>query len=188
MEIQEILNGAKILTLPNSQDARGVFVKTFHDTNFKQAGIDFTLRESYFSLSKKDVIRGMHFQTPPHHHSKIVFCPQGAILDVIVDLRKASSTYGHHYATELSAANHKAYFIPEGFAHGFKSLTDDAITYYLVSSEYSQPHDTGIRYDSIGYDWAVTDPVISARDLSFGTLKEFDSPFKISHTLRISNT
>jgi dTDP-4-dehydrorhamnose 3,5-epimerase len=119
----------------------------------------------------------MHFQVPPHHHSKIVFCPQGAILDVIVDLRKSSPTYGHYHAEELSADNHKAYYIPEGFAHGFRSLTDDAITYYLVSTEYSQEHDTGIRYDSIGFDWGVDKPVVSDRDLSFASFKEFSSPF-----------
>ena len=119
----------------------------------------------------------MHFQTPPHHHAKIVYCPQGAILDVIVDMRKDSPTYGHYYAHELSAENHKAYYIPEGFAHGFKSLTDDAITYYLVSSEYSQPNDTGIRYDSIGFDWCIDKPVISQRDLSFPAMKDFHSPF-----------
>ncbi len=177
MDAIEILNGAKLLTLPSSIDARGTFVKTFHETSLAKHGISFTLRESYFSLSKKDVIRGMHFQLPPHQHSKIVFCPQGAILDVIVDLRKNSPTYRQFYATGLSGANHKAYYIPEGFAHGFKSLTDDAITYYLVSSEYSQPHDTGIRYDTIGYDWNVTDPILSARDLSFIGMGEFDSPF-----------
>jgi dTDP-4-dehydrorhamnose 3,5-epimerase len=158
-------------------DARGSFVKTFHNTILKNAGIDFTLRESYFSLSNKDVIRGMHFQLPPHHHAKIVFCPQGAILDVIVDLRKGSPTYGQHYAQELSAENHKAYYIPEGFAHGFKALTDNAITYYLVSSEYDQPSDTGIRYDSIGFDWGVAEPIISGRDLSFPTMQAFDTPF-----------
>jgi dTDP-4-dehydrorhamnose 3,5-epimerase len=172
-----ILHGAYLLTLPSSNDERGTFVKTFHDTTLQNVGINFTLKESYFSLSKKDVIRGMHFQLPPHQHSKIVFCPQGAILDVIVDLRKGSATYGHYYAHELSAENHKAYYIPEGFAHGFKSLTDDAITYYLVSSEYSQPHDTGIRYDSIGFDWQVSDPILSKRDLSFVAMEEFDSPF-----------
>ena len=177
MKTEDILNGAKILTLPASQDVRGTFVKTFHETTLKKAGIEFTLRESYFSLSKKDVIRGMHFQLPPHQHSKIVFCPQGAILDVIVDLRKGSPTYRQHFATELSGENNKAYYIPEGFAHGFKSLTDDAITYYLVSSEYSQPHDTGVRYDSIGFDWGVKEPVISARDLSFMKMEEFESPF-----------
>jgi dTDP-4-dehydrorhamnose 3,5-epimerase len=171
------LQGALLITMPAFTDDRGVFVKTFHETTLKNAGVSFTLRESYFSLSKKDVIRGMHFQLPPHHHSKIVFCPQGAIMDVIVDIRKNSPTYGQYFAHELSADNHLAYYIPEGFAHGFKSLTDDAITYYLVSSEYSQQHDTGIRYDSIGYDWQVEKPIISPRDLSFVGLKEFDSKF-----------
>lgn len=171
------LQGACLITLPASTDVRGSFVKTFHETNLGAAGIQFTLRESYFSFSHKDVIRGMHFQLPPHQHSKVVFCPQGAILDVIVDLRRHSGTYGQHYATELSADNHKAYFIPEGFAHGFKALTDNAMTYYLVSSEYSKEHDTGIRYDSFGFDWGVKEPIISARDLSFAALADFDSPF-----------
>ncbi|MBA3829494.1 MAG: dTDP-4-dehydrorhamnose 3,5-epimerase family protein [Taibaiella sp.] len=177
MEVTNILNGALILQLPAFADNRGTFVKTFHDTSFQEMGIHFTLKESYFSLSHKDVIRGMHFQLPPHHHSKIVFCPQGAIMDVIVDLRKGSPTFGRCYAQELSATNNLAYYIPEGFAHGFRTLTDNAITYYLVSSEYSQPHDTGIRYDSVGYDWQVTHPVISPRDLSFSPLSDFDSPF-----------
>lgn len=171
------LEGAMLIILPHSQDERGFFTKSFHETSLKKAGIDFTLRESYFSLSKKDVIRGMHFQTPPHQHSKIVFCPQGAILDVIIDLRKDSATYGQYYAQELSAENHLAYYIPEGFAHGFKSLSDDAITYYLVSSEYSQANDTGILYNSFGFDWELGKPVISARDLSFPELINFTKPF-----------
>ena len=119
----------------------------------------------------------MHFQLPPHQHSKIVFCPEGAILDVIVDLRKDSPTYRQYYAHELSADNHKAVFIPEGFAHGFKSLTDNSLTCYLVSSEYNKTHDTGIRYDSIGFDWDVKDPVLSARDLSFVGMGEFEGGF-----------
>lgn len=176
-QFEPILNGACIITLPAFYDERGSFVKTFHDTTLKDNGIDFQLKESYFSFSKKDVIRGMHFQTPPHQHAKIVFCPQGAILDVIIDLRKESASFGQYVATELSADNHKAYYIPEGFAHGFKSLTDDAITYYLVSSEYSQEHDTGVIYNSFGFDWETEQPIISARDLSFPSIKEFESPF-----------
>lgn len=171
------LADAYVIDLPAFYDDRGSFVKTFHETTLAQHSIQFKLKESYFSLSKKDVIRGMHFQTPPHQHAKIVFCPQGAILDVIVDLRKESATYGQYFAQELSAENHKAYYIPEGFAHGFKSLTENAITYYLVSSEYSQEHDTGILYNSFGFDWGVENPVISGRDLSFITMSGFDSPF-----------
>ena len=82
------LAGAFLITLPSSHDARGTFVKSFSESIFREAGVDFTLRESYFSFSNKDVIRGMHFQLPPHQHSKIVLCPQGAILDVLLDLRK----------------------------------------------------------------------------------------------------
>ena len=171
------LSGACIITLPSTHDARGTFVKTFHESTLSKEGIDFKLCESYFSFSKKDVIRGMHFQLPPHHHSKIVFCPVGAILDVVLDLRKDSPTYGQYFANELSAQNHKAFFIPEGFAHGFKALTDDAMTYYLVSSEYNRHNDTGLRYDSIGFDWEVKDPIISERDLSFGRLEDFVSGF-----------
>jgi len=177
MKITDILTGAKLLTLPASKDDRGVFIKTFNDELFRAAGMNFTLRESYFSTSRKDVIRGMHFQMPEHHHCKIVFCPYGAVLDVILDLRKGSPTYGQYFAHELSATNHKACFIPEGFAHGFRSLEDGSITYYLVSTGYSKHHDAGIRYDSIGFDWDVKDPVLSPRDLSFGALKDFDSPF-----------
>lgn len=174
---QTVLNDAQVLTLPAFADNRGLFVKTFHDTTLKQGGIEFTLKESYFSVSKKDVIRGMHFQQPPHQHAKIVFCPVGAILDVIIDLRKGSPTYRQFVAQELSAENHKAFYIPEGFAHGFKALTEDAITYYLVSSEYSQAHDTGILYNSFGFDWGITSPVLSDRDLSFNSIEAFNSPF-----------
>ncbi|MCB0700835.1 MAG: dTDP-4-dehydrorhamnose 3,5-epimerase family protein, partial [Chitinophagaceae bacterium] len=174
---EPILNGAFVITLPAFYDDRGSFIKTFHETTLAEQGIRFALKESYFSLSKKGVIRGMHFQTPPHHHAKIVFCPQGAILDVIVDLRQDSKTFGQYFAQELSADNHKAYYIPKGFAHGFKSLTDDAITYYLVSSEYSKEHDTGILYNSFGFDWGVDAPIISERDLSFPRLEDWKTVF-----------
>lgn len=171
------MDNYQILSLPSFNDHRGGFVKTFQESLLLEKGINFNLRESYYSISKKDVIRGMHFQLPPHQHSKIVFCTKGAILDVIVDLRKDSPHYKQFVMQELSADNHKAFYIPEGFAHGFKALTEDAITYYLVSSEYQKDSDTGIRYDSIGFDWELSNPVISDRDLSFGTLAAFASPF-----------
>ena len=178
MHIKDILNGAKLITLPATRDTRGTFIKAFHESTLAEHGIYFTLRESYFSLSKKDVIRGMHFQLPPWQHSKIVFCPQGsAFLMCLWTSAKHSPTYKQYFTHELSAENHKACYIPEGFAHGFKSLTDDALTYYLVSSEYNKEHDAGIRYDSIGLDWDVTQPILSARDLSFVGMEEFESPF-----------
>lgn len=177
MEIIDVLTNAKLLTMPFSADDRGTFIKAYNEDLFRNEGIDFTLRESYFSSSKQNVIRGMHFQIPPFQHSKIVFCIAGAVLDVIVDLRKGSPSYGQYFAYELSAKNRKAHFIPEGYAHGFLSLTDDSITYYLVSSCYDKQHDAGIRYDSIGFDWSIGNPILSARDMSFTALKDFDSPF-----------
>ena len=178
MEIEKIfLSGAAFIHLPFSNDNRGEFTKVFHDSTFKKADIDFVLKESYFSISNKDVIRGMHFQIPNEDHSKIVFCPQGAIIDVMVDLRKDSPTFKHFFSQELSAANHKAFYIPKGFAHGFKSLTDNTITCYFVSTEYSKNHDTGVRYDSIGFNWEIANPIISKRDSEFKELKDFESPF-----------
>jgi dTDP-4-dehydrorhamnose 3,5-epimerase len=165
------------IQLPHFSDQRGSFVKTFNHSLFQTLGIQFQLKESYYSISQKEVIRGMHFQMPPHQHAKIVFCPFGAILDVALDLRKNSPTYGHSFAQILSAENNKAYYIPEGFAHGFKSLSPGAITYYLVTSEYHQPSDTGIAYDSFGFDWDTKQPIISDRDKNFSPFATFDSPF-----------
>ena len=171
------LQDALLIRLPAFSDNRGIFIKTFQEHFFEALNINFELKESYFSLSAKDVIRGMHFQTPPYHHSKIVFCPSGSILDVIVDLRKNSDSYGQYYSTVLSEENHLAYYIPEGFAHGFKALTDNAMTYYLVSSEHNKEHDTGIRFDSFGMDWQCSQPILSDRDLTFQSLENFESPF-----------
>ncbi|HRP89401.1 MAG TPA: dTDP-4-dehydrorhamnose 3,5-epimerase [Edaphocola sp.] len=171
------LAGAKIIDMNTFIDNRGSFTKTFNQSLFKEIDIDFELKESYFSYSRKAVIRGMHFQLPPHEHSKIVFCPKGAILDVIVDLRKASKTFGQYHSQILSADNNKAFYIPKGFAHGFKALEDHSITYYLVSSEYHKESDTGILWDSFGLDWEEPLPIISERDSSFLSLNEFISPF-----------
>jgi dTDP-4-dehydrorhamnose 3,5-epimerase len=172
------LHGAFLIELPKFDDDRGSFVKTYQNSVCQQLlDFDFQPVESYFSLSKKDVIRGMHFQTPPYDHSKMVWCPQGSILDVIIDLRKASPTYGQFYSTVLSADNHLAYFIPKGFAHGFKSLEHASMTHYLVSSEYQTSADEGILYNSFGMDWEVIKPILSPRDLNFKALQDFHSPF-----------
>lgn len=165
------------IELPRFEDLRGSFIKSFHLPSLEAQGLHFDLKESYFSFSKKNVIRGMHFQLPPHDHEKIVFCPQGKILDVIVDIRKDSATFGQHVALELSRENHKAVYIPKGCAHGFLSLENDAMTYYLVSSAYHPDSDTGILYNSFGKDWTVKNPIVSERDLSFTALEEFQSPF-----------
>ena len=103
----------------------------------------------------------------------------GAILDLVLDIRKGSGTYGKHIEVELSIENNKALYIPSGMAHGFKALTDDAITYYLVSSENHKGADDGIYYNSIGYDWKCEFPILSERDAGFKQFSEFDSPFYI---------
>ncbi len=171
------LAGLYTIQLPHFEDARGTFQKCFHEGLFASAGIEFTLRESYFSRSAKGVIRGMHFQTPPAQHAKIVWCPAGKILDVALDLRKNSPTYGQAFSQELSEENHRAFYLPEGFAHGFKALTEGALTFYLVSSVHSPAHDAGIRWDSFGFDWGADVPVLSERDKGFGELADFNSPF-----------
>lgn len=172
-----VINGVIIITLPHFVDARGSFTKTFHDDTFQTLGIDFKLKESYFSISQKNVIRGMHFQTPPHDHEKIVFCPKGKITDVIVDLRTTSPTYGQYVQVDLSADNHQAVYIPKGCAHGFLSHEDDTLTYYLVSSVHAPESDSGILYNSFGMEWNCKHPILSERDLSFVKLEDFESPF-----------
>lgn len=172
-----IMESVQIVDLPAFADSRGAFVKPFNETFLLGKGIRLQIKESYYSLSKKNVIRGMHFQLPPHQHAKLVFCATGAILDVALDLRKHSPDYGKYFSCILSAENHKALYIPEGFAHGFKALTDDAMTCYFVSSEYHAASDTGIAFDSIGFDWTCKDPVLSERDRSFVRLQDFISPF-----------
>ncbi len=171
------LTGAFVIEMPKFKDERGDFTKTFHHSSFLKENLDFDLKESYFSFSNLGVIRGMHFQKPPHQHAKIVFCPVGTILDVLLDLRKESPTYLQSFSIELSSDNHKAIFIPEGFAHGFQALKDNSMTFYLVSSEYNPENDTGIKWDSFDFPWNNNQPIISKRDRSFPDLTSFNSPF-----------
>lgn len=162
-----ILEGVYIIHNFNAVDDRGLFVKTFNKNAFEEVNLSINIRESYFSISQKDVIRGMHFQLPPYDHEKLVFVPVGSIIDVVVDLRKNSPTYKKHFTIELSAENKKSIFIPKGLAHGFKSIVDDTITVYNVSTEYNPNWDSGIHCNSFGFDWQVNNPVLSKRDEAF---------------------
>jgi dTDP-4-dehydrorhamnose 3,5-epimerase len=178
MTIEETkLKGVYLINNFNSIDDRGLFVKTFNKNLFKENKINLEIRETYYSVSKKGVIRGMHFQLPPRDHEKLVFVPKGEIIDVVIDLRKNSSTYKKHISVKLSAENKKSIFIPKGLAHGFKSLKDDTITVYNVTTEYNSESDNGISFDSFGFDWEIVDPIVSTRDKSFETLNNFKSPF-----------
>jgi dTDP-4-dehydrorhamnose 3,5-epimerase/CDP-3, 6-dideoxy-D-glycero-D-glycero-4-hexulose-5-epimerase len=167
----------KLIKQFRADDKRGAFVKTFHHTSLKENGIDFELKESFYSTSKKNVIRGMHFHAPNYEHAKIVFCTEGTIMDVALDVRKNSSTYGKYVTQELSFENNCALYIPRGFAHGFITKSELATTFYLVDGEYNQVADGGILYNSFGLDWNAENPILSERDLQFPELENFSSPF-----------
>ncbi|WP_166243654.1 dTDP-4-dehydrorhamnose 3,5-epimerase [Paenibacillus turpanensis] len=172
-----IFEGCYLIRPKSSNDARGQFVKTFHHYEFNHHGIDFQLREQFYSISHKNVLRGLHFQIPPCQHLKLVSCIQGKILDVVVDLRRGTSTYGQHQLFELSGENKEMLLIPIGFAHGFLSLEDNSVMLYNVSSEYSRDHDKGIHWRTAGIDWPADNPIVSERDEGFPALKDFESPF-----------
>ena len=162
-----------IITNFNAIDNRGLFAKTFNKNTFNENNLDFEIRESYYSISNKNVIRGMHFQLPPNEHEKLVYVPKGSIIDVVIDLRKESKTFKQFISVELSDENKRSIFIPKGLAHGFKSLNNDTITVYNVSTEYDEKSDQGITYNSFGYNWNVKDPLLSERDKTFLSLNDF---------------
>ncbi|MDD4295214.1 MAG: dTDP-4-dehydrorhamnose 3,5-epimerase [Candidatus Omnitrophica bacterium] len=157
------------------KDARGDFVKLFNSDVFSKLGME--IKESYYSVSMKDVIRGMHFQLPPCDHVKLVSVLEGSVLDVILDLRKNSSTYGKYVTIELSANHPGSLYIPKGCAHGFLSLEDNTKMIYYVSTVYAQKLDFGIVYDSFGFQWPVENPIVSERDKGFVEFNKFKSPF-----------
>lgn len=159
-------------------DARGSFVKTFHEEHFKHMGVNTVWREHFWSSSARGVIRGLHFQIPPADHSKLVTCVAGVVWDVVVDLRRQSSTYGEHIARELSAAKGNSLYIPRGMAHGFLSLSEGSVMLYAVETGYDPICDKGIRWDTCGIQWPNAFPaIISQRDAAFPAFDTFESPF-----------
>jgi dTDP-4-dehydrorhamnose 3,5-epimerase len=158
-------------------DERGSFVKTFHQTVFQTHNLNTVWLEEYYSVSYSGIIRGLHFQLPPHDHEKLVYCSSGSVLDAVVDLRKGSPTYGQHILLELSAGAGNMLYLPKGLAHGFFVTNQSATMHYKVSTQYSPEHDTGILWNSVGIAWPEANPVLSARDKSFLRYSEFTSPF-----------
>ena len=178
MQIEQTLFAdIKIINNFYSKDSRGSFTKIFNEANYSEQGIDMEIKEVFYSYSDCNVIRGMHFQIPPYDHNKLVHVVSGAIIDVIVDLRKNSSNYGKSVGIPISSSDNKAIYVPSGFAHGFRTLVDNTCVLYMVSKEYSREHDCGIKWNSIGYDWECLDPIISDRDKSFSNLNDYISPF-----------
>lgn len=166
-----------VLETTNFQDKRGGFQKLFNYDFFKENHLDTDFKEFYYSVSRKDVIRGMHFQLPPYDHTKVVYVSRGAIRDVVLDLRRASSTYGKHFSIELDDVKAQYLYIPSGFAHGFMALEDDSIVNYAQTTCYSKEHDYGIDPRSIGFDWEIDNAIVSDRDLAFELLENFKTPF-----------
>lgn len=176
MHIQETtIPGCFEITPPVFTDERGSFVKTFHHDMFHQHGLETDWREEYYSVSRKGVLRGLHFQLPPHDHAKLVYCPAGRVLDAVVDLRRNSPTYGQHLLTELCAEKANMLYIPKGLAHGFYALSESATMMYKVSSVYAPSHDAGILWSSLGIPWPDMLPTVSERDSRFPMFSAFDS-------------
>ena len=178
MQIREIDIPGCFEVLPRRfEDSRGVFVKTLHEKMFVAKGLQIDFAEEYYSKSYQNVLRGLHFQTPPYDHVKMVYCIAGTILDVIVDLRVGSPTYGQHRCFELSDANTRSLVLAKGIAHGFFTLSQKAIVIYKVSTVYAPEHDTGILWSSLNIPWPSTAPILSDRDKGFPAFQDFDSPF-----------
>ena len=162
-------------------DARGYFFESYSKREFEEkvGKVDFV--QDNESMSKKGVMRGLHFQRPPFSQSKLVRCVKGSVLDVAVDIRKGSPTYGKHVAVELTEDNHLQFFIPKGFAHGFVVLSDVAVFQYKCDNFYHPEADGGISIldESLGIDWKIStqNAILSEKDTKHPLLKDFDSPF-----------
>jgi len=169
--------GVRLLCPTVRSDPRGSLVKFLQENIFSEHEIPTRFAEQYYSVSENNVLRGLHFQTPPHDHYKLVTCVEGAVFDVVVDLRKGSNTYGRHESFDLKGASGDTVFVPTGCAHGFYVRSNGAIMLYNVSTLYMPSHDTGIRWDSVGVAWPSAAPILSDRDAAFAPLAEFNSPF-----------
>jgi dTDP-4-dehydrorhamnose 3,5-epimerase len=161
------------------KDDRGYFYESFREDFFKEINIDLSLVQDNQSLSQKGTIRGLHFQAPPFEQGKLVRVLQGAVLDVVVDIRKKSSTYGQSFAIELNDQNHLQLWIPPGFAHGFSTLADQTIFCYKCSNYYHKASEGGICFndETLAIDWKVPAIHVSEKDYLLPTFKDFISPF-----------
>jgi dTDP-4-dehydrorhamnose 3,5-epimerase len=156
-----------------ASDERGFFARSWSAEEFKTHGMNSNLVECSISFNhRRGTIRGLHFQVAPYEEAKLVRCTRGAIFDVIIDLRTGSPTFRQWRAAELSAMNRMSIYAPEGFAHGFQTLEDDTEVFYQISAVYAPDAASGIRWDdpSVGINWPITNPTISARDRSLRPL------------------
>lgn len=185
--IRTEIDGVVIIEPRVFADSRGYFFESFSQREFdeKVCRIDFV--QDNESMSSYGVMRGLHFQCPPYTQSKLVRCVKGRVLDVAVDIRKGSPTYGKHVAVELSEENHRQLFIPRGFAHGFSVLSETAVFQYKCDNYYAPQAEGGIsiKDESLGIDWKIPteNAILSEKDTRHELLKDFDSPFDYNVTL-----
>lgn len=158
-------------------DHRGRFVKTMHADWFRAHYLKCDFTEQYYSVSKQRVLRGLHFQTPPYQHAKLVCCLVGEILDVALDLRAGSPTFGRHACLELSSTKANSAYLAEGLAHGFYVRSTEAVVHYSLTTVYAQECDKGIHWNSAKIAWPDQAPIVSERDMSLPCLSEFRTPF-----------
>ena len=185
--LQTSIPGVVIIEPRLFKDDRGYFFESFSERDFNAQVREVKFVQDNESMSSYGVMRGLHFQRPPYTQSKLVRCVKGAVLDVAVDIRKGSPTYGQHVAVELTEENHRQFFVPRGFAHGFAVLSETAIFQYKCDNFYHPEADGGISIldDSLGIDWHIpTDhAILSEKDTKHPLLKDFDSPFDFNVSL-----
>ena len=179
--IKTAIDGLVIIEPKVFKDARGYFFESFSQREFEEKVRKINFVQDNESMSSYGVMRGLHFQRPPFTQSKLVRCVKGKVLDVAVDIRKGSPTYGQHVAVELSEDNHRQFFVPRGFAHGFSVLSDVAVFQYKCDNFYAPEADGGIsiKDSSLGINWLIPlgEAILSEKDINHLCLKDFDSPF-----------
>lgn len=182
--IKTNIDGVFIIEPRVFNDARGYFFESYSERDFNAQVREMHFVQDNESKSSYGVMRGLHFQRPPFTQSKLVRCVKGAVLDVAVDIRKGSPTYGQHVAVELTEDNHRQFFVPRGFAHGFAVLSEEAVFQYKCDNFYHPEADGGISIldTSLGIDWRIpTDKaILSEKDTKHPLLADFDSPFDIN--------
>ena len=180
--IKTAIDGLFIIEPRIFEDSRGYFFESFSQREFNEKVGKITFVQDNESKSSYGVMRGLHFQRPPFTQRKLVRCVKGAVLDVAVDIRKGSPTYGQHVALELTEENHRQFFIPKGFAHGFAVLSETAIFQYKCDEFYHPEADGGLSIldGSLGIDWIIPieKAILSEKDTKHILLKDFDSPFQ----------
>lgn len=185
--INTAIDGVVIIEPRVFKDTRGYFFESFSQREFEEKVRKINFVQDNESMSSYGVMRGLHFQRPPFSQSKLVRCVKGAVLDVAVDIRKGSPTYGQHVAVELTEDNHWQFFIPRGFAHGFAVLSETAVFQYKCDNFYAPEADGGIsiKDENLCINWRipVDNAILSEKDIKHVSLKDFDSPFDYSVNL-----